>query len=118
VRYHGTLAPNARLRASIVQAVAEQRGGRSRANRCSGVGETVPLERSRKACTWVELMSRVLEQDVQECVRCRGRLALIATITQPSVIRAMPACIGLPARPPPLAPARGAWQEELTFEDA
>ena len=118
VRYHGTLAPNARLRASIVPAVAEQTGGGSKANRCSVVGETVPTERSRKAYTWAELMRRVFEKDVLECARCKGRLALIAVITQPSVIQAMLACIGLPARPPPLAPARGPWQEELDFEGA
>ncbi len=38
-------------------------------------------------------------------------------ITQASVIQAMLECIGLSARPPPLAPARGPWQEELAFED-
>jgi hypothetical protein len=62
-------------------------------------------------------MRRVFKKDVLECARCQGRLALVATITQPSVIQAMLACIGLPARPPPLAPARGPWQEELDFED-
>ena len=53
-----------------------------------------------------------------ECARCQGRLALVAVITEPSVIQAMLGCIGLPARPPPLAPARGPWQEDLDFEDA
>jgi hypothetical protein len=50
--------------------------------------------------------------------RCNGRLALVATITQPFVIQAMLACIGLPARPPPHAPARGPRQEDLDFEGA
>jgi len=106
------------LRSAIVPRAAEALGARRRAIRCSGVGETVPTERSRKAYTWAELMRRDFEKDVLECARCKGRLALVATITQPSVIQAMLACIGLPARPPPLAPARGPWQEELDFEDA
>ena len=33
-------------------------------------------------------------------------MRIVATITQPEVIRAMLEFIGLPARPPPLAPAR------------
>jgi hypothetical protein len=115
VRYHGTLAPNARLRASIVPRVAEEAGGRSK---CGGVGEAAPPERSPRAYSWADLMRRVFERDVLECARCQGRLALIATITQPSVIQAMLECIGLPARPPPLAPARGPWQEDLDFEGA
>jgi len=63
-------------------------------------------------------MRGVFERDVLECARCKGRLALIATITQPSVIQRMLECIGLPARPPPLAPARGPWQEDLDFDGA
>ncbi len=70
------------------------------------------------AWPWADLMRRVFEKDVLECARCKGRLALIATITQPSVIQRMLECIGLPARPPPLAPARGPWQEDLDFEGA
>jgi hypothetical protein len=34
------------------------------------------------------------------------------------VIEVMLTCIGLPARPPPIASARGPWQEELNFEGA
>ncbi len=68
--------------------------------------------------TWAELMRRVFERDVLECGRCQGRLTLVATITEPSVIQAMLECIGLPARPPPLARSRGPWQEDLDFEGA
>jgi len=113
VRYHGTLAPNARLRASIVPRVSEKAGGRSK---CGGVEEKAPPERSLKGYSWADLMRRVFEKDVLECARCKGRLALIATITEPSVVQRILDCIGLPARPPPLAPARGPWQEDLDFE--
>ena len=50
-----------------------------------------------------------------ECPRCSGRMAIVATITQPEVIRAILECIGLSARPPPLAPARPLVQPELDF---
>jgi hypothetical protein len=55
--------------------------------------------------SWAELMVRVFAQDVLECPRCQGRMKLIATITNPIVIVAILSCVGLEARPPPLAPA-------------
>ena len=44
----------------------------------------------------------------------QGSQALIATITQPSVIQRSLECIGLPARPPPLAPAAGRGRRSWT----
>ena len=113
VRYHGTLAPGSKLRARVVPAVpARRREGRSHAA-CEA--EETPEEASRRL-SWAELMKRVFATDVLECPRCSGRMRIVATITQPEVIRAMLECIGLPARPPPLAPARPLVQPELDFE--
>jgi hypothetical protein len=58
-------------------------------------------------------MRRVFERDVLECPDCGGRMRVLATITQPSVIRAILECLGLSARPPPLIPARPTAQPEL-----
>ena len=115
VRYDGTLAPHARLRSAIVPRVAQQADGRGT---CGGAEKEAAPARAIKAYTWAELMRRVFEKDVLECARCKGRLTLIATITQPSIIQRMLVLLGLPARPPPLAPARGPWQEDLDFEGA
>ena len=66
--------------------------------------------------SWADLIRRVFQKDVHECVRCGGRLKLVATILEVRVVRAMLECIGLPTRAPPLAPARGPWQGALDFD--
>ena len=42
-------------------------------------------------------------------------MQVVATITQPDVIPSILDCNGLPARQPPLAPARPLVQPELDF---
>jgi hypothetical protein len=63
---------------------------------------------------WAELLRRVYRQDVLACV-CGGRLRVLAFLTDPSVIRAILLHLGLPAMPPPIAPARGPPQAEMDF---
>jgi hypothetical protein len=111
VRYHGTLAPGSKLRARIVPAGPSEPARR----RHAGCEEDEAGEGASRRLSWAELMRRVFETDVLECPRCGGRMRIVATITQPEVIRAMLECIGLPARPPPLAPARPLVQPELDF---
>ena len=65
----------------------------------------------------LELMKRVFARDVLSCPRCSGRLRIVATITQPEAIRAILECVGLPARAPPLAPARELEQREFEFPE-
>jgi hypothetical protein len=43
--------------------------------------------------------------DVLKCVRCGGRMRMLAAIDSPEVIRKILLCLGLPTRPPPVAPA-------------
>jgi hypothetical protein len=50
-------------------------------------------------------MKRVFELDVLECDRCGGRMRILAAIHQPEAIRKILECLGLPSRPPLLAPA-------------
>jgi hypothetical protein len=111
VRYHGSLAPGSKLRARIVPAGPSRPAPR----RHAGCEEGEAGERASRRLSWAELMKRVFLVDVLECPRCSGRMEVVATITQPDVIRAMLECIGLPARPPPLAPARPLVQPELDF---
>jgi hypothetical protein len=51
-----------------------------------------------------------------KCVRCGGRMKVIATVTEPEAVRKILECIGLPARPPPVAPAREREQADLGFD--
>ena len=62
------------------------------------------------------MLRRVFEIDVLKCPRCGGRMKIIATVTDPTVVRRILACIGLPARPPPVAPAREREQGKFGFE--
>jgi hypothetical protein len=44
-------------------------------------------------------MRRVFDVDVLECPNCRGRMRILAAIQK------ILCCLGLPPRPPPIAPA-------------
>jgi len=51
-------------------------------------------------------MTRAFNFDVLGCPRCGGRMKLIATITDPAVIRAILDHLRLPSEPPRPHPAR------------
>ena len=56
--------------------------------------------------SWSQLMARIFAVDVLGCPRCGGRMRILAAIEDPSVARKILDCLGLPSRPPPVAPAR------------
>src|SRR5467141_2033656 len=56
--------------------------------------------------TWAQLMARIFALDVLECPRCGGRMRILAAIEDPSVAPKILDYLGLPSRPPPIAPAR------------
>jgi len=101
VRYHGVLAPSAVWRGQIVppaQAVSYV------------VGED-PKERAARRgrwrwIPWAELLKRVFAFDVFECPTCGGRTAILAYLTQASVVEAILAARGLRTSPLPRQPAR------------
>jgi hypothetical protein len=55
---------------------------------------------------WADLLRRVFAIDVLECPRCRGPMRILAAIHPPGTPQAILACMRLPVRAPPLAPAR------------
>jgi hypothetical protein len=66
--------------------------------------------------SWAELMRRVFAIDVLGCPRCQGPMKILAPIHPPDTTRKILQCLGLPARPPPIAPARPDPQESLPFD--
>ena len=70
---------------------------------------TAKQSRRRKNYTWSELMKRVFAADVLTCAHCGGRLRILTMIRPPETTRKILDHLGLPSRPPPLAPA--AFQE-------
>ena len=54
---------------------------------------------------WAQLLARVFALDALTCPRCQHPTRVIAAIQSPEAIRAILECLGLPSRPPPIAPA-------------
>ena len=118
VRYAGVLAPGARLRARVVPeppagrrsdeapTVSVPAGGNAPA-RATDPATPRPCQ-ARRQYPWAELMRRVFAVDVLECPRCHGPMKILAAIHPPDTAGAILECLGLPARPPPLAPLRRA----------
>ena len=100
VRYHGALAPNAKLRKLIVLPAEPLLA--------SARGHTRPKGKVslRRRLQWAELMERVFGVDVLVCPECGGRRRLIALIEDPAVIHRILTHLGLPTAPPALHPPR------------
>jgi hypothetical protein len=97
IRFHGALAPHAKLRAAIVPIPAQTTTGHAAA--CDHA-HGAPARMS-----WARLLKRVFDFDVERC-GCGGKLKIIAAIEEPAVIERMLTHLGLSARPPPRAPAQ------------
>jgi hypothetical protein len=108
-RYHGVLAPHARLRAAVT----------ARANQAvEGVmaippppenrSEESATARARSAAVrmWAALLARIYEVIPLVCPNCKAEMRLIAFITERSSIEQMLTHLGEPTLPPPIAPAR------------
>jgi hypothetical protein len=50
-------------------------------------------------------MERVFEFDVLACPRCGAKMRILAAIDAPGAIHEILACLALPSRAPPIAPA-------------
>ena len=98
IRFHGVLAPDAKLRSKIIPAPAE-RATEPPTDHAQGQGETPRM-------SWARLLKRVFDIDVKHCPNCGGALKIIAAIEDPPVIVKILSHLGLPTRAPPRAPAR------------
>ena len=105
IRFHGVLAPNAKLRSKIVPAPAPP-ATESPSEDAHGQGAPARI-------SWARLLKRVFDVDVEHCPNCGGALKIIAapfdklwTIDDSPVIVKILSHLGLPTRGPPRAPAR------------
>jgi hypothetical protein len=96
IRFHGVLAPNAKLRAAIVPSPAHSTTGHAADH----------SHHSPARMSWARLLKRVFDIDIEHCPNCGGRLKIIAAIEEAPVIVRILAHLGLPTRAPPRAPAR------------
>ena len=79
-------------------------GGRGVRAADAGEGQRRPA--SARGCQWAALMARTFGFDVLACVRCGGRLRLVALIDQPAVIGRILRHLRLPVEIPSPRPAR------------
>lgn len=109
-RYHGVLAPHARLRAAVTAAANQAVEGviaippaPEKGSQESGTARA----RSAAVRMWAALLARIYEVFPLICPNCKGEMQLIAFITERSSIEDILNHIGEPTDPPPIAPARG-----------
>jgi hypothetical protein len=61
--------------------------------------------------SWAKLLKRVFDLDLEHCPNCGGELKIIAAILEQPVIEKILTHLGLQARAPPRAPARGSQRQ-------
>ncbi len=108
IRYHGVLAPNAKLRARMVP-----QGPAARGPGAGAAGEirsdAQPVRARAQHIGWARLLQRVFDIDMRRCPSCgAGELKIIAAILQRAAIEKILAHLGLDPRPPPRGRAKEA----------
>ena len=102
IRFHGVLAPNAKLRALVVPQEPEEPAQAVAPAEC----EANCAHHRAVRQSWAKLLKRVFELDLEHCPNCGGELKIIAAILEPPVIEKILTHLGLQARAPPRVPAR------------
>jgi hypothetical protein len=110
IRYHGVLAPNAKLRARVVPQGPEVAGPATEA--AAAASEAEPVRARSQRMGWARLLKRVFDIDLQRCPRCGGRqVKIIAAILERAAIEKILTHLGLDPQPPPRGNAREAGHE-------
>ncbi|MCE2692604.1 MAG: transposase, partial [Rubrivivax sp.] len=115
IRFHGVLAPNAKLRPRVVpqQPLAQAQAASEAAAPAECEVETV-LARPHRI-SWARLLKRVFDIDMQHCPNCGGgELKIIAAILERPVIEKILTHLGLDPQPPPRGRMREAGQDFAT----
>ncbi len=100
IRFHGVLAPNAKLRPKIIP--GEKKGK----NSPSDANDDAQYPPVSVRISWARLLKRVFDIDIEHCPHCGGDMKIIAAIVEKAAITKILDHLGLPARAPPRAPAQ------------
>ena len=100
IRFHGVLAPNAKLRAEIIPGSKKNKSNASDANDDATHSATI------KRISWARLLKRVFEISIERCPHCGGNMKIIAALLEKAAIIKILDHLGLPARAPLRAPAQ------------
>jgi hypothetical protein len=79
-RSHGMFAPYSKPRAAITPA------GRGAGGKDAKPDAESPAAPKHVAMSWAQRLKRVFAIEIDTCVRCQGRLGVIASLEQPEVI--------------------------------
>ncbi len=104
-RFFGCLAPHSKIRSKIVPKKEEV------------IHSTTPVcdtaesnkKQNHKKMSWAQLLARTFGIDTHHC-ECGGELKIVAAIMEAAVIRKILTHLGLPHKPPDIAPSRLAHQ--------
>ena len=102
-RFHGVLAPNAKLRAMVVPQEPEVAAQEAKPAGC----EAICAHHRPVRLSWAKLLKRVFDLDLEHCPNCGGELKIIAAILEQRVIEKILPHLGLQARAPPRSAAHG-----------
>ena len=103
IRFHGALAPNAKLRAMVVPQEPVAAAQPAPSAECEA-----SCEHHRPVwLSWAKLLRRVFDLDLAHCPNCGGKLKIIAAILEQPVIEKILTHLGKAGRAPPRSPARG-----------
>jgi hypothetical protein len=112
IRFHGVLAPNAKLRPLVVPqqppAKAQAATEAAVAARC----EAEPVQAPPHRISWARLLKREFDMDMQHCPNCGGgELTIIAAILERPVVEKILTHLGRDPQPPPRGRAREAGHD-------
>lgn len=100
IRFHGVLAPNAKLRSEIIpNAQKNEKDTADAQDDASHSSASVRI-------SWARLLKRVFDIDIEHCPHCGGELKIIAAIQELRVTAKILDHLGLPTRAPPRSPAQ------------
>ena len=107
IRFHGVLAPNAKLRALVVpQRPPDQEKPVTEAAAEAGC-EAETVQAGPHRISWARLLKRVFDIDVRHCPSCgSGALKIVAAIVERPAIEKILSHLGLDPQPPPKGRAR------------
>ena len=88
IRFHGVLAPNAKLGCEIIPSPAE--------HATEHLTDHAHAQGAPARMSWPRLLKRVYDIDIDHCPNCGGTLKIIAAIEEPPVIVRILAHLGLP----------------------
>ena len=107
IRFHGVLAPSSTTSAKMRALVVPQGPVESaRAAQPAECDATCAHHRPVRL-SWARLLKRVFDLNLEHCPNCGGELKIVAAILERPVIEKILTHLGLQARAPPRAPARG-----------